>query len=95
MDGDQGRFTWRTDRRFTQCPRDDAGAYFRFLASVGYELSPIEQAVADGVPFGDTGDQPVGPTEPDEPVSGPDAPDSSESGDHEVVAVEQESPETE
>ncbi|MCW2941670.1 MAG: hypothetical protein JWN00_4655, partial [Actinomycetia bacterium] len=26
MDGDQGRFTWRTDRRFTQCPRDDAGA---------------------------------------------------------------------
>jgi ParB family chromosome partitioning protein len=51
MDGDQGRFTWRTDRRFTQCPRGDAGAYFRFLASVGYELSPIEQAVADGVPF--------------------------------------------
>jgi ParB family transcriptional regulator, chromosome partitioning protein len=57
MDGDQGRFTWRTDRRFTQCPRDDAGAYFRFLASVGYELSPIEQAVADGVPY--TGDQPA------------------------------------
>jgi ParB family chromosome partitioning protein len=57
MDGDQGRFTWRTDRRYTQCPRDDAGAYFRFLASVGYELSPIEQAVADGVSY--TGDQPV------------------------------------
>ena len=57
MDGDQGRFTWRTDRRFTQCPRDDAGAYFRFLASVGYELSPIEQAVADGVPY--AGDQPA------------------------------------
>jgi ParB family chromosome partitioning protein len=57
MDGDQGRFTWRTDRRFTQCPRDDAGAYFRFLTSVGYELSPIEQAVADGVPY--TGDQPA------------------------------------
>jgi len=57
MDGDQGRFTWRTDRRFTQCPRDDAGAYFRFLASVGYELSPIEQAVADGFPY--TGDQPA------------------------------------
>ena len=95
MDGDQGRFTWRTDRRFTQCPRDDAGAYFQFLALVGYELSPIEQAVADGVAFGNTGDQPVGPTEPDEPMSGQDAPDSSESGDHEVVAVEQESPETE
>jgi ParB family transcriptional regulator, chromosome partitioning protein len=57
MDGDQGRFTWRTDRRYTQCPRDDAGAYFRFLASAGYELSPIEQAVADGVPY--TGDQPA------------------------------------
>ena len=57
MDGDQGRFTWRTDRRFTQCPRDDAGVYFRFLTSVGYELSPIEQAVADGIPY--TGDQPA------------------------------------
>jgi ParB family transcriptional regulator, chromosome partitioning protein len=57
MDGDQGRFTWRTDRRFTQCPRDDAGAYFRFLASVGYELSPIEQAVADGSSY--AGDQPA------------------------------------
>ena len=57
MDGDQGRFTWRTDRRYTQCPRDDAGAYFRFLASVGYELSPIEQAVANGIPY--IGDQPA------------------------------------
>jgi ParB family chromosome partitioning protein len=57
MDGEQGRYTWRTDRRFTQCPREDAGAYFRFLASVGYELAPIEQAVADGVPY--TGDEPA------------------------------------
>jgi len=57
MDGDSGRFTWRTDRRYTQCPRADAGAYFRFLASVGYELSPIEQAVTDGVPY--TGDEPA------------------------------------
>jgi ParB family transcriptional regulator, chromosome partitioning protein len=57
MDGDQGRFNWRTDRRYTQCPRDDAGAYLRFLTSAGYELSPIEQAVADGVPY--IGDQPA------------------------------------
>ena len=63
MDGDQGRFTWRTDRRFTQCPRDDAGAYLKFLALVGYELSPIEQAVADGVPY--AGDQPA-----DDPSTG-------------------------
>jgi ParB family chromosome partitioning protein len=56
MDGDGGRATWRTDQRFTQCNREDAGAYLRFLASVGYELSTIEQAVADGVPY--TGDQP-------------------------------------
>ena len=32
MDGDAGRATWRTDRRYTQCNRDDAGTYFRFLA---------------------------------------------------------------
>jgi len=56
MDGDAGRATWRTDQHFTQCNRNEAGAYFRFLASIGYEMAPVEQAVADGVPY--TGDQP-------------------------------------
>jgi ParB family chromosome partitioning protein len=56
MDGDAGRATWRTDQRFTQCNREEAGAYLRFLASIGYEMAPVEQAVADGVPY--TGDQP-------------------------------------
>jgi len=70
MDGDQGRFTWRTDRRYTQCPRDDAGAYFRFLASVGYELSPIEQAVAGGIPY--TGDQPAEDLVTGETITAPD-----------------------
>ena len=56
MDGDAGRATWRTDQRFTQCNRDEAGVYLRFLAAAGYELSPVEQAVADQVPY--TGDQP-------------------------------------
>jgi len=53
-----GKMTWRTDRptEFSSCSREDAGAYFRFLASIGHELSPIEQAVADGVPY--TGEQP-------------------------------------
>lgn len=55
MEGDAGRATWRTDQRFTQCNRDEAGAYFRFLASIDYEMAAIEQAVADGVPY--TGDQ--------------------------------------
>jgi hypothetical protein len=58
MDGDAGRETWRTDRPYPRCPRDDARAYFRFLHSVGYELSAIEQAVADGVPY--ASDQPHG-----------------------------------
>jgi ParB/RepB/Spo0J family partition protein len=49
MDGDAGRETWRTDRPYPRCPRGDAGTYFLFLNSVGYELSAIEQAVADGV----------------------------------------------
>ena len=57
MDGDAGRETWRTDRPYPRCPRDDAGAYFQFLHSVGYEMSAIEQAVTDGAPY--TGDQPV------------------------------------
>ena len=55
MDGDQGRFTWRTDRRYTQCPRDDAGGYFQFLASVRYELSPIEQPSPTASPTPATG----------------------------------------
>ena len=56
MDGDEGRKTWRTDQRYTQCDRSEAGAYLRFLASIGYELSPVEQAVAGGVPY--IGDRP-------------------------------------
>jgi ParB family chromosome partitioning protein len=82
-----GKMTWRTDRPtdYSSCTRDEAGAYFRFLASTGHELAPIEQAVADGVPY--TGEQQEGEsgiavdpaedggTSPDgsadEPVSGP------------------------
>jgi len=44
------RDTWRTDR-YSPCPRTDAGAWFRFLSELGHQLSPIEQAVADGVPY--------------------------------------------
>jgi ParB family chromosome partitioning protein len=44
------RATWRTDR-FSPCPRVDAGAWLRFTAEVGYQLSPVERAVADGVPY--------------------------------------------
>ncbi|HMH90817.1 MAG TPA: hypothetical protein VK586_06985 [Streptosporangiaceae bacterium] len=51
--GDQ-RATWRTDR-YAPCPRADAGAWLRLTAQIGYQLSPVEQAVADGVPYlGDT-----------------------------------------
>jgi ParB family transcriptional regulator, chromosome partitioning protein len=48
-----GKMTWRTDRptEYSSCSRTDAGAYFRFLASIGHELSPIEQSVANGVPY--------------------------------------------
>ena len=50
----EGRNTWRTDR-YSPCPRADAGRYLTFLASAGYQLADIEQAVADGIPYtGDT-----------------------------------------
>ena len=52
------RSTWRADR-YSPCPRPDAGRYLAFLASIGYHLSVIEQAVADGVPY--TGDAPAEP----------------------------------
>jgi ParB family transcriptional regulator, chromosome partitioning protein len=57
MSDGEGRNTWRTDR-YSPCPRPEAAAYLRFLASVGYQLSGIEQAVADLVPY--TGDAPPG-----------------------------------
>jgi hypothetical protein len=38
--------TWQ-DTRFSPCPYADAGDYFTFLASIGYQLSEIEQSVAD------------------------------------------------
>lgn len=52
------RSTWRTDR-YSPCPPADAGRYLAFLASLGYRLSVIEQAVADGVPY--TGDNVADP----------------------------------
>jgi ParB/Sulfiredoxin domain len=51
-----GRATWRTDHTYSPCPRTHAGHYLAFLASLGYQLTPIEQAVAEGVPY--TGDDP-------------------------------------
>ena len=91
---DGRRGTWRQDR-YSPCPRTQAGAYLAFLAALGYELSPIEQAVADGVPY--TGDDspepdPAGPsaTEPDElTVSEPAAaeqPDTEEPADEQPAA---------
>jgi ParB family chromosome partitioning protein len=40
MGGEGGKATWRPDR-YSPCHRDEAGAYLRFLASLGYELSLI------------------------------------------------------
>jgi ParB family transcriptional regulator, chromosome partitioning protein len=46
----EGKNTWRADR-YSPCPRQEAGRYFAFMASVGYQLSDIEQAVANGEPY--------------------------------------------
>lgn len=51
-----GRATWRTDNTYSPCPRAGAGNYLSFLASLGYQLTPIERAVAESVPY--TGDDP-------------------------------------
>lgn len=51
-----GSATWRTDCAYSPCPHDEAGRYLAFLSSLGYQLAPVEQAVADGMPY--TGDAP-------------------------------------
>jgi ParB family transcriptional regulator, chromosome partitioning protein len=58
MTQNEGRNTWRTDGRYSPCPRTQAGEYLAFLASIGHQLTPIEQAVADGTAW--TGDTPAG-----------------------------------
>ena len=57
----EGKNTWRTDR-YSPCPRQEAGRYFAFMASVGYQLSDIEQAVANGDAY--AGDAPLGDSLP-------------------------------
>ena len=88
MGGDQGKATWRTDR-YSPCTRDEAGAWFRFLAGIGYELSLIEQAVADGVPY--AGEQPGDDLTTADTVDvsdgGTDSPDSGQ-GDSSSDVVE-------
>jgi ParB family chromosome partitioning protein len=81
-----GRATWRTDHTYSPCPRTEAGRYLAFLASLGYQLAPIEQAVADGVPYtgdhpgdqlpggdadGRTGGEPTATRQPDSGATGP------------------------
>ncbi len=87
MAGDgERRNTWRTDR-WAPCSRKDAARWLQFLASLGYQLSAIEQAVADGMPY--TGDDTPGEqdTRDDaahEPAvnSGPVEDGADQAGDH-------------
>jgi ParB family chromosome partitioning protein len=65
----EGKNTWRTDR-WAPCPRRDASRYLTFLASLGYQLSRIEQALADDVPW--TGDTPAEPDQADPGAYDPD-----------------------
>jgi hypothetical protein len=74
----EGKNTWRTDR-YSPCPRREAAAYLAFLASVGYQLSVIEQALVNDIPYiGDTAPADLasgnpGPEGPDcDPVPGSD-----------------------
>ena len=83
------RSTWRADR-YSPCPRPDAGRYLAFLASIGYHLSVIEQAVADGVPY--AGDHPAEP-DPSDPasvleVAGDPGPDDDDPGGRDDAAPE-------
>jgi integrase len=88
MTDGEGKNTWRTDR-YSPCPRADAGTYLAFLAGLGYRLSGIEQAVADGTPW--TGDTPpesllTGPDDNrqlagSEPPASPDSPAGLDSAD--------------
>ena len=57
MSEGEGKNTWRAGR-YSPCPREQATGYLRFLASIGYQLSAIEQAVAGLAAY--TGEAPAG-----------------------------------
>jgi ParB family chromosome partitioning protein len=70
MTGNDGRNTWRTDR-YSPCPRAEAASYLKFLASLGYQLAGIEQAVASMTAY--TGEAPPGDplaSDPAQPTAG-------------------------
>jgi len=81
-----GRATWRTDHTYSPCPRTEAGQYLSFLASLGYQLAPIEKAVADGIPY--TGDKPEDQLSCDDHVPN-ETPDSSGQKVHTADSGEQ------
>jgi ParB family chromosome partitioning protein len=79
----EGKNTWRADR-YSPCPRREAGRYLAFLASVGYQLSGIEQAIIDEVPYAGDGAAGELPGVTDgEPMSGPTDPGSGTGGNRE------------
>jgi len=85
----EGRNTWRTDGRYSPCPRAQACEYLTFLASIGHTLSPIEQAVADGIPWtGDSSTEALTSGDDDPPRDGETHPDSSGSGDDSRAMVD-------
>ncbi len=82
----EGRSTWRTDR-YSPCPRGDAGSYLAFLAAIGYPLSAIEQAVADGTPY--SGDvTPAGLLTAEQPEADGGAPPGTDSGGTSQVSAD-------
>ena len=70
--GDASKATWRPDKP-TTCPHQQAGQYLTFLASIGYQLSAIEQTVADGIPYISTDDGEPDAAQLAQVVTAPDA----------------------
>ncbi|MGW1123894.1 ParB N-terminal domain-containing protein [Streptomyces sp. NPDC002526] len=52
------RSAWRTDSQHAPWNRQPTGRWFRVLASLGYQLTPIEQSVVDEEPYDPTKKKP-------------------------------------
>jgi ParB family chromosome partitioning protein len=59
---DSARYIWRHDRTGA-VSRADARAYLSLLVELGYQPTPIEQAITDGLPY--RGDAPSEEPAPD------------------------------
>lgn len=81
------RFAWRTDSQRCDWIRQPTARWFAILAALGYQLTPIEQAVKDGEPYDPNKKKHAAITASPEPEQADQAPAADEQPADDAAAV--------